>query len=80
MKLIVGLGNPGTEYAWTRHNAGWLIVDSFVSRLSLAEPQMKFKGAFWGPVMFDGSIKISLLKPYTFMNLSGAAVIEAVRY
>ena len=80
MKLIVGLGNPGTEYAWTRHNAGWLIVDSFVSRLSLAEPQMKFKGAFWGPVMFDGSIKISLLKPYTVMNLSGAAVIEAVRY
>ena len=46
MKLIVGLGNPGVEYAWTRHNAGWLIIDSFVSRLGLSEPQAKFKGAF----------------------------------
>ncbi len=80
MKLIVGLGNPGTEYTWTRHNAGWLIVDSLVSRLRLAEPQMKFKGAFWGSVMFEDEIKISLLKPYTFMNLSGTAVIEAVKY
>lgn len=79
MKLIVGLGNPGPEYVWTRHNAGWLIIDSFVSRLSLAEPQMKFRGAFWGPVV-RGSNRISLLKPYTFMNLSGLAVAEAVRY
>ena len=35
MKLIVGLGNPGYEYVWTRHNAGWTIVDSFVARLGL---------------------------------------------
>ena len=40
MKLIVGLGNPGVEYAWTRHNAGWLMIDSFVSRLGLSEPRM----------------------------------------
>ena len=79
MKLIVGLGNPGVEYAWTRHNAGWLIVDSFVSKLGLAEPQMKFKGAFWGPVLIEGQ-KVSMLKPYTYMNLSGLAVLEAVRY
>lgn len=79
MKLIVGLGNPGVEYAWTRHNAGWLIVDSFVSRLGLSEPQAKFKGAFWGPVLHNGE-KISLLKPYTYMNLSGLSVSEAVRY
>ncbi len=79
MKLIVGLGNPGVEYAWTRHNAGWLMIDTFVSKLHLAEPQMKFKGAFWGPVLFEGQ-KISLLKPYTYMNLSGLAVLEAVRY
>jgi len=79
MKLIVGLGNPGVEYAWTRHNAGWLIVDSLVSRLGLREPQMKFKGAFWGPVMLEGQ-KVSMLKPYTYMNLSGLAVLEAVKY
>lgn len=79
MKLIVGLGNPGVEYAWTRHNAGWLILDSFVSRLGLSEPRMKFKGAFWGPVLHNGE-KISLLKPYTYMNLSGSAVAEAARY
>ena len=79
MKLIVGLGNPGVEYAWTRHNAGWLIIDSFVSRLGLSEPQTKFKGAFWGPVLHNGE-KISLLKPYTYMNLSGLSVAEAVRY
>lgn len=79
MKLIVGLGNPGVEYAWTRHNAGWLMIDSFVGRLGLGEPQMKFKGAFWGPVLYDYE-KISLLKPYTYMNLSGLSVLEAVRY
>lgn len=79
MKLVVGLGNPGVEYAWTRHNAGWLIIDSFVNRLSLSEPRMKFKGAFWGPVVMGGE-KVSFLKPYTYMNLSGTSVIEAVRY
>ncbi|MDD4160224.1 MAG: aminoacyl-tRNA hydrolase [Synergistaceae bacterium] len=79
MKLIVGLGNPGVEYAWTRHNAGWLMIDSFVLRLGLSEPQAKFKGAFWGPVLHNGE-KISLLKPYTYMNLSGLSVAEAVRY
>lgn len=79
MKLIVGLGNPGVEYAWTRHNAGWLMVDSFVSKLGLSEPQAKFRGAFWGPVLHNGE-KISLLKPYTYMNLSGLSVAEAVRY
>lgn len=79
MKLIVGLGNPGIEYVWTRHNAGWLMVDSIVTRLSLSAPQMKFRGAFWGPIFFEGE-RFSLLKPYTYMNLSGLAVSEAVRF
>jgi len=79
MKLIVGLGNPGQEYAWTRHNAGWLMIDSFVRRLSLGEPQLKFRGAFWGPVLHEGE-RISMLKPCTYMNLSGLSVLEAVRY
>ncbi len=79
MRLVVGLGNPGAEYAWTRHNAGWLIIDSFVLRLGLSEPQAKFRGAFWGPIIHNGE-RISFLKPYTYMNLSGFSVAEAVRY
>lgn len=79
MKLLVGLGNPGEQFAWTRHNAGWLILDSIVARLRQGEPRMKFQGAFWGPVMHEGE-KLSLLKPCTFMNLSGLSVLEAVKY
>ncbi|WP_281679106.1 aminoacyl-tRNA hydrolase [Synergistes jonesii] len=79
MKLIVGLGNPGYEYVWTRHNAGWLIVDSFVARLALHEPQIKFRGAYWGPALcFDE--RVAFLEPHTYMNLSGLSVSEAVRY
>lgn len=55
------------------------MIDSIAARLKLAEPRMKFKGAFWGPVLLDGW-RISLLKPYTYMNLSGLSVLEAVRY
>lgn len=79
MKLIVGLGNPGVEYAWTRHNSGWLMLDGFVSRLSLSAPQNKFRGDFWGPVLHNGE-RISLLKPHTYMNLSGLSVLETVNY
>lgn len=79
MKLLVGLGNPGEQYAWTRHNAGWLILDSIVTRLQQGEPRIKFQGAFWGPVLLEGK-KLSLLKPYTFMNLSGLSVLDAVKY
>lgn len=79
MKLIVGLGNPGERYAWTRHNVGWLILDSIVGRLKLGAPRMKFQGAFWSSVMLEGE-KVSLLKPFTFMNLSGLSVLEAVKY
>ena len=77
MKLIVGLGNPGYEYVWTRHNAGWTIVDSFVARLGLREPQIKFRGAYWGPVLCCGE-RVSFLEPHT--NLSGLSVGEAARY
>ena len=79
MKLIVGLGNPGPEYAWTRHNAGWLILDSFIKRLNLNEPRRKYRGAFWGPERIEGE-SVAFFKPHTFMNLSGLAVSEAFRY
>ena len=71
MKLIVGLGNPGTEYAFTRHNMGWMSIDHLALRYALGKPQLKFRGEAWRA---SGSI---LLKPLTFMNLSGAAVREA---
>lgn len=79
MKLIVGLGNPGYQYVWTRHNSGWIIVDSFVARLGLGTPQIKFRGAYWGPAICCGE-RVGFLEPHTFMNLSGLSVGEAARY
>lgn len=79
MKLVVGLGNPGPEYAWSRHNAGWLLVDSFVARLGLPEPRMKFGGAYWDAGIVCGN-RLAFLKPFTYMNLSGKSVAEAFRY
>lgn len=79
MKLIVGLGNPGPEYAWSRHNAGWLALDSFIRRASLSEPRMKFGGAFWPAVPVEGE-RVAFLKPFTYMNLSGRSVSEAAKY
>ena len=74
MKLIAGLGNPGTEYAFTRHNMGWLCVDHIIKNLKLGASQNKFHAEFWknGNIIF--------LKPLTFMNLSGIAVSEAVNF
>jgi PTH1 family peptidyl-tRNA hydrolase len=79
LKLVVGLGNPGPEYAWSRHNAGWLLIDSFVSKAGLQEPRMKFSGAFWPGVRIEGE-PAAFLKPFTYMNLSGKSVLEASRY
>lgn len=79
MKLVVGLGNPGPEYAWSRHNAGWLVLDSYTERLRLGSPRTKFGGAFWPPSPVEGD-SVAFLKPFTYMNLSGKSVIEAARY
>jgi PTH1 family peptidyl-tRNA hydrolase len=68
IKLVVGLGNPGPEYELTRHNIGWLVMDSY-EELDGAFWKDKFKGVFT-----DKSIKgekVYFLKPQTFMNLSG---------
>ncbi len=72
MKLIVGLGNPGRDYQQTRHNIGFDVVDEVSRRLCLDKPRKKFKGK-----LNEGSIngeKILLLKPETYMNLSGSSV------
>ncbi|MDR1651754.1 MAG: aminoacyl-tRNA hydrolase [Synergistaceae bacterium] len=76
---MVGLGNPGPEYAWSRHNAGWLVLDSIVAKIGLGEPRMKFGGAFWSAVSLENG-SVAFLKPFTYMNLSGTAVSESSRY
>lgn len=79
MRLIVGLGNPGTEYVSTRHNIGWETIDMLVDRLGLGRPQEKFGGACWGPASLDGE-RVYFLKPYTYMNNSGIAVREIAHF
>ena len=74
MRLIAGLGNPGEQYAFTRHNMGWLCVDFLAVNNDLGNPQEKFHAQFWK--MGD----VILLKPLTFMNSSGLAVSEAVNF
>ncbi|MEO1888764.1 MAG: aminoacyl-tRNA hydrolase [Cycloclasticus sp.] len=79
ISLIVGLGNPGDEYKKTRHNAGFLLLDSIALNLGLPfSYESKFKSAVATGVI--GSKKIHLLKPQTFMNKSGSAVSAYANY
>jgi PTH1 family peptidyl-tRNA hydrolase len=78
MKLLVGLGNPGPEYEKTRHNVGFMIVDYLQDRHTFPAFSKKFHGLF-----SQGSInsqKAILLKPATYMNLSGKSVLEAAHF
>ena len=77
MKLIVGLGNPGKEYEKTRHNVGFMAVDTFSNSNNWVFKR-KFNSFYVETVINDE--KILLLKPQTFMNLSGAAVLEFKNY
>ena len=76
--LVVGLGNPGPEYANTRHNVGFRVLDELFSRTGGQSWQEKFKG-LWSQNKF-GSTSVLLLKPLTFMNLSGRSVSRAASY
>ncbi|GLQ34492.1 peptidyl-tRNA hydrolase [Amylibacter marinus] len=78
MKLFVGLGNPGAKYAGNRHNIGFMALDQIASDHHFAPWRKKFQGQ-----ISDGRLgleKIVLLKPETFMNLSGQSVGEAMRF
>lgn len=78
MFLIVGLGNPGTEYANTRHNIGFIAADAIAGRYGFGPFKAKFDG-----LLAEGKIegeKVYLLKPQTFMNLSGNSVIKAAAF
>jgi PTH1 family peptidyl-tRNA hydrolase len=72
MKLIVGLGNPGAEYARSRHNVGWLIVDAFAKKFRIVLDRHE-KNAMTGEGRVGGGA-VKVAKPLTFMNLSGDAV------
>jgi PTH1 family peptidyl-tRNA hydrolase len=78
MRLIVGLGNPGSKYRDTPHNAGFLVCDRFAERHRMGDDTRKFQGRFHRGRI--GSEDVALLKPETYMNLSGESVAEAVRY
>ncbi|MEG0283334.1 MAG: aminoacyl-tRNA hydrolase [Erysipelotrichales bacterium] len=78
MKLIVGLGNPGKEYQNTRHNAGFMSIDKICDKLNVSLDKTKFNAEY-----YQGVIKgqrVLLVKPLTYMNLSGQAVIQFVDY
>lgn len=72
--LIVGLGNPGREYEKTRHNAGFRALDILSEKLGCKVDKAKFQGLY-GQVNYKGK-KLLLLKPQTFMNLSGRSVLQ----
>lgn len=78
MKLFVGLGNPGAKYAGNRHNIGFMAVDQIAADHGFAPWRAKFQGQLSEGRL--GSERIALLKPGTFMNLSGQAVGEAMRF
>lgn len=78
MQLFVGLGNPGAKYAQNRHNIGYMAVDRIAQDHSFGPWKSKFQGQISEGVL--GSEKVLLLKPETFMNLSGQSVGEALRF
>lgn len=78
MFLVVGLGNPGAEYAATRHNVGFMAADEIHRRYNFSPFRSKFSG-----LIAEGNIdgeKVYLLKPQTYMNLSGNSVVQAANF
>lgn len=75
MKLIIGLGNPGKDYQNTRHNVGFLILDNYLGNVDWKE---KFNALYFEKRI--NNEKVIFVKPLTFMNLSGNAVVKYVNY
>ncbi len=78
MKLVLGLGNPGPRYAQTRHNVGFMVLDQFLRLSPGPKQQEKFAGLLYR--VFIDEQPLALLKPTTFMNLSGIAVEQAMSF
>lgn len=78
MKLIVGLGNPGKQYENTRHNVGFDILDIYAKEKNFSSFKEKFQGLI-AEKTIDGE-KVLLLKPQTYMNLSGDSLIQVIKF
>jgi len=78
MKLVIGLGNPGPQYEHTRHNAGFRVVDRFAERQGWKWTERRSRAVLASGML--GNEKVVLAKPITYMNLSGEAVGELVRW
>ena len=78
MYLIVGLGNPGKEYDMTRHNIGFHTIDYIADELGVRVKKLKYK-AIYGECVINGE-KVLLVKPQTYMNLSGESISEFVKF
>lgn len=76
--LVVGLGNPGPKYEWTRHNIGFLVIDALAEREKIPVQRLKYR-ALTNTASLGGK-SVLLMKPTTYMNLSGEAVGEAARF
>ncbi len=76
--MIVGLGNPGEKYESTRHNIGFMMIDHIADELGVRINKLKFRALYVQTKI--GTAKVLLVKPQTYMNLSGDAVGEASRY
>lgn len=78
MKLLAGLGNPGRQYEATRHNVGWHVLDEIASSAGISIDRRKFNAEL-GEGLLDGG-RVLLVKPQTFMNLSGESIGPAARF
>ncbi|GAB5441775.1 MAG: aminoacyl-tRNA hydrolase [Fuerstiella sp.] len=78
MKLVIGLGNPGTQYAGTRHNVGFDVVAELARRFGADSPQLKYKAECQSVLIH--SDKVLLIAPLTYMNRSGESVWQFVRF
>lgn len=79
MKLVIGLGNPGSKYQKTRHNIGFMVIDDFLTK---HQGSMKYDSKFNAEttqMMMNGD-KVFFMKPSTYMNLSGEAILKFVKY
>ena len=76
--IIVGLGNPDRKYENTRHNAGWMAIDRLSEKLDCSVNRIKFK-SYTGSCSLNGA-RLLLMKPTTYMNNSGQAVVEAMNF
>lgn len=72
--LIVGLGNPGSEYAGTRHNVGFEVANTLIERWGLSKPKSKYRGLFTEGRTGPGGRRVAVLLPQTFMNEAGRSV------